>query len=398
MSANRRTGADPYADTRGEAARTRPPLIRLRRREINVLSAAGAMLEGPLTRKVANHMRLWVDKAGTGACTLTWRAAAPAAGEYELSALSAGDRPYRLEVACGGVAVRRLVRKEGWQRVPLGRLALKKGRNTIALRSASRQFRISSLELVLPEARERIAAEAEALRGDADWFRRAGYGVMFQWCNRTTPRRGGVKLWRRKVRDFDLGALLRTVEQTGAAYVLWSMTWGQQYISAPIAALDAIVPGRTTRRDLLGELADGLCERGIRLILYYHYGYDCYHSTDRAWMEASGGHEADKSRLLDNCRAIVREVARRYGRKLHGWFFDGGQRCYDCHFDDSPYVGIPTAPFRRLTRAAKEGNPRRIVCYNPWILPSLTPFEDYFCGEGLRRFAGLKGGVFRSGP
>lgn len=48
--------------------------------------------------------------------------------------------------------------------------------------------------------------------------------------------------------------------------MLWSVTWGQQYISAPIQSLDRILPGRTTRRDLLGEMADRLHAKGIRLI------------------------------------------------------------------------------------------------------------------------------------
>ena len=63
------------------------------------------------------------------------------------------------------------------------------------------------------------------------------------------------------------------VEESGAAYVLWSVTWGNQYISAPIESLDAIIKGRTTKRDLLGEMANALHARGIKLIFYYHYGY-----------------------------------------------------------------------------------------------------------------------------
>ena len=70
--------------------------------------------------------------------------------------------------------------------------------------------------------------------------------------------------------DFDVAAFVDRAEETGASYVVWSITWGQQYISAPIKSLDKIIAGRTTQRDLLGEMADLLHTKGIRLIYYYH--------------------------------------------------------------------------------------------------------------------------------
>lgn len=174
---------------------------------------------------------------------------------------------------------------------------------------------------------------------------------------------------------------------------------GNQYISAPIQSLDAIVEGRTTRRDLLGEMADALNERGIKLIFYYHYGYDCNHSVDAEWMKASGGYKADKTEFYKNWMAIVSEIGQRYGDKLHGWWFDGGQRYYNCHFDNTPGdQGILSAPFKELTLAARSGNTQRIIAYNSWIKPRLTEYQDFYGGEGAHVATGLDNGSFRFGP
>ncbi len=105
----------------------------------------------------------------------------------------------------------------------------------------------------------------------------------------------------------------------------------------------------------------------------------------------------DKSRFYGNVMEILSEVGDRYGEKLDGWFFDGGQRYYNCHFDGSDSVGISSAPFKRIGQAARNGNCERVLCYNPWILPQLTQYQDYFAGEGSTGATGLKDGVFTHG-
>jgi hypothetical protein len=117
-------------------------------------------------------------------------------------------------------------------------------------------------------------------------------------------------------------------------------------------------------------------------------------------MEASGGYQADKTEFYQNWMAIVSEMGERYGDKLHGWWFDGGQRYFNCHFDNTPGdPGILSAPFKELTFAAKSGNPERVVAYNSWIKPRLTEYQDYYAGEGAHIPAGLQPGqgVFQSG-
>lgn len=389
---------DPYAMTGGRRGGRHLGPVPIAEGEINVVSSQTADLSGPLEIKIANYMRLWVAKNGPGRCEFVWDLDVDRAGVFEVRALTRGEQPYRLSARTTDGAIQADVDEKGWQRVVLGRVDLRSGKQVLGLSSDSAGFDLSALELVRPPAWQEIQKKAIEVRSQPDWFQRAGYGLMFQWTNRSTPPRGAVKPWEAKVGDFNLDRFVDLVEGSGAAYVIWSITWGEHYISAPIRALDDILPGRTTKRDLLGEMAERLAERNVKLIFYYHYGYDCYHSQDPDWMSASGAGAADRTRFYENWQAIVGEVGERYGDKLGGWFFDGGQRYYDCHFDNTPNMGLATAPFEDLTRTAKRGNDQRIVSYNPWILPSLTPFEDYFAGEGFRIFDGLSDGKFPDGP
>ena len=372
--------------------------------EINVVSGNLGDYQKYFNNDFFNHMCLWLTAKKDGACHISWELNVPEAGEYEVSSLAAGAGS-RLSLTLNGKPQNKVVeltatKSLGWARESMGTVKLKAGINRLHLNvTASKDFRFDALEIVKPEVKEAQYKEAMAMRYQPDWFKNAGYGLMFQWTNRATPPTGDIKPWEQKVEDFDLDGFVKLVEESGAAYVLWSVTWGQQYISAPLKSLDAIIPGRTTKRDLLGEMADALDELGVKLIFYYHYGYDCNHSVDKEWMEASGGYSADKTEFYNNFKAVVGEMGERYGDKLHGWWFDGGQRFYNCHFDNSQGdQGILSAPFKELTLTSRKGNKERVIAYNSWIKPRLTEYQDYYGGEGGRSFSNLENGLFPDGP
>jgi hypothetical protein len=364
----------------------------------NVLSTGLAQRSPGVQPHTANFMLLWASTTGRSSETMAWTLFAPADGEYAVEALVRARGKLNLRMN-DRPAASYTVTSPGWDRMGLGNVTLKAGENLLELEiPAGNPVSVSALELIRQEIREKSAADAMAMRRSPDWFKDAGFGLMFQWTNRATPPGGDVKPWDRKVDDFNLDHLLRLVDESGASFVVWSVTWGEQYISAPIQSLDRILPGRTTKRDLLGELADGLKARGVRLIFYYHYGYDCYHSKDPAWMRASGGYLPDKTVLFRNIESILGEVGNRYGDKMDGWFLDGGHRYYDTRFDGSASIGPSTAPFRKLALAARKGNDGRVLCFNSWILPRLTEYQDYFAGEGQIAHEGLDQGVFPRGP
>jgi len=352
---------------------------------------------------VGNYMTLWVfPKEEHKKSSITWDIYAPKAGTYDVSAsVEAWGANYTL--LCNDKTVKTIAEPYGgFKIVEFGKLDLVKGKNTLVIEMTNtlKKQRFSHLTIVEENYHTKVLARALESRVQEEWFKNAGYGLMFQWTNRATPPMGKVKAWEQKVNDFKLDAFLEAVESSGAKYVVWSITWGEQYISAPIKSLDKILTGRTTTRDLLGEMADALHQRGVKLIFYYHYGYDCMHSTDAEWMKAVGGYKADKTMLYDNWMNIIAEIGKRYGDKLNGWWFDGGARYLNCHFDGSPAdKGIITAPFEQMTKVARTGNPKRMVAYNSWIKPRITEFQDYYGGEGSSSFNGrtLDNGVFISG-
>lgn len=375
-----------------------PKALRLDPATRNVLSTGLAQRSSGVQPHTANFMLLWASTTGRSSETMAWTLFAPADGEYAVEALvrARGKLNLRINDRPAGSFT---VTNPGWDRVELGAVTLKVGENVLELEvAAGSPVSLSALELVNTEFESKLAEDAMSMRQSPDWFKDAGYGLMFQWTNRATPPSGDIKPWNQKVDDFDLDSLIRVVDQSGASFVVWSVTWGQQYISAPIQSLDRILPGRTTKRDLLGELADALKVKGVRLIFYYHYGYDCYHSKDPEWLKATGGDSPDKARLFNNIEGILAEVGERYGDRLDGWFLDGGHRYYDAHFDGSPPVGPLSAPFRELALAARKGNGNRVLCFNSWILPRLTEYQDYFAGEGQLLHEGLEQGVFTDGP
>ncbi|WP_372807004.1 alpha-L-fucosidase [Pontiella sp.] len=398
VAANPQRGNPDYAAT---AAPSGPQVfapLPINPEGINVVAGILGNDRAEFKNNFRNYMNLWMEPKAAGPCHIEWKLNAPADGIYDVCAVAAGNGS-RMKLACNGALLEAAVEGKGWDRIALGTIPLKAGENMLTLEvEAAKGFQFDTLELVRPAVKAALLSEAQASRKSPDWFKDAGYGLMFQWTNRATPPAGSIKPWEQKVDDFDLEGFVEMVEESGAAYVLWSITWGNQYISAPIKSLDAILPGRTTQRDLLGEMADALHARGIKLIFYYHYGYDCNHSIDADWMEATGGYRADKSELFKNWSAIVSEIGNRYGDKLNGWWFDGGQRYYNCHFDGTPGdQGILSAPFKELTLAAKSGNPERVVAYNSWVKPRLTEYQDFYGGEGKTGFQELRDGVFPSG-
>lgn len=397
----------PYAVTANKVTLAKPATLSIDPNGITMLSPNLGKLSAGIQPVVRNYMILWCS-AKSGKSQVEWTVEAPRDGVYGVLASIEGQGS-ELTVACNGQQHQVTVTQSGWHRLEVGSIALEAGTNKVLLAidavsvtsgKRKKDFLLSALELARPSTREAIQKEALAMITQPDWFKDAGYGLMFQWTNRATPPEGPIKAWDQKVNDFDLDAFMTLVDESGAAYVVWSITWGNQYLSAPIKSLDAIIAGRTTKRDLLKEMSDRLHEKGVKLIFYYHYGYECYHSTDTDWLTAAGGYDADKTKLYTNVMNIISEVGNRYGDKLDGWWFDGGARYLNCHFDGSSAAdGILTAPFKAFTAAAKTGNAERMVAYNSWIKPRITEYQDYYGGEGKTAFkpAELSEGVFISG-
>jgi hypothetical protein len=69
---------------------------------------------------------------------------------------------------------------------------------------------------------------------------------------------------------FDVRAFADQMASIGVEYVYFTAWHYKMYLLGPNAALDKWLPGHTTKRDLIGEIADALAAKGIALVIYAH--------------------------------------------------------------------------------------------------------------------------------
>lgn len=254
-----------------------------------------------------------------------------------------------------------------------GTLDLKAGGQTLALRATAlpgEGLRLYTLALTPLSACDRldsIARRARQGRAPTDWFVAARYGVSFHWTAMTQPRHGAAKPFPAAVRDFDVEALADAVATTGAGYVTFTSTHAPHWFPAPIESIEKILPGNTCERDLIGDLADALTQRDIRLILYYPGGRSEDDTPEIPWGVASGW-TGDRERYFKNFCAIFTEIGQRYGEKVAGYWFDF------CPFNVSHR-------FEPLYQAAKTGYLDRLIAWNSWLNLKPSDFQEVWAGE-----------------
>lgn len=267
------------------------------------------------------------------------------------------------------------------------RLHLDKGVQEIALevnkmdRHEVIDFR--ALELTpttLTTVLEDEASEALTQRASTDWMVEDKYGLMYHWTDLTVNPDGSKLDYSQAVDAFDVDAFVDLNEELGAGFVLFTLNHQFPHCPAPIPEWEEIHPGWTTERDLIQELSDELAERNIHFILYVasHLIGRPDGVGEEKWLRA---HEFGRQNTLsesphfdifENNKIILSALGERYGQGLHGFWLDG--------WDLIP-ESYPHNNFNELFEAAKVGNPDRLVSYNRWIFPTVTPWQDYWAGE-----------------
>lgn len=324
--------------------------------------------------------------------SLTWYLECPSSEALNVTALIKGQQA-EVQLQARQKKLTKPI-STNWNRVELGEITLSAGMNevTILASQPGEGMEIYSLELATPELKTSLEKQAEEMRSNTAWMREARYGLQFHWTSKSQPRYGKQKRYADAVQDFDVDAFSQMVDETGAGYVLITTSHAEQYFPAPIKAIDSIMLGRTTERDLVRDLIEALGAYDIRLMLYYHIGHGHWKKPDGWWVRT--GFDLDNPDVfINNWCSIMNEIGHRYGEGLAGWFYDDGCAYYPLNPD-----------FRQLGMAAKAGNPHRAICYNPWIWPRFTDFQDYLCGEGyqflkMHDYLPADGtGIFTDGP
>ena len=242
-----------------------------------------------------------------------------------------------------------------------------------------------AMELIPVAAKERIVAEQERAiksRASTDWFVRERYGVMFHWDHNTQPRHGPKKPYAEAVRDFDVNAFADMVEEMGVGYVIFTLNHGNTQWPAAITSWEKLHPGWTTKRDLVGDIANALDKRGIKLIVYIASHVvlnDALRSDMLSMNEKDGEDEVFEVHL-----ETLNEMGLRYGRKVAGYFFDGWPII-------PQHVPRAQVSYERFFEACKTGNPDRIIALNYWIFPHETLLQEYWAGETPGKVKPAKG-------
>ena len=348
--------------------------------DYTVLIAQDGTLTGGLKlEQKADHKKFHVKGWTRKDQNISWDVNVPTQGNFEVNVLlqNLSSSPFFAEVSSGSFVVSRIFQEQGnksWQRLKLnGTLRLNEGKQKIVLRiipvsvNDTLNACVYSIELVLPSVRQRLSGSAMSMRANCQWFRDAGYGLMFHWTRGVSPLSGDPKPYADAVRDFNVDAFATQVAETGAGFVTLTTTHAFHYFPAPLKALDSILPGRTAQRDLIANIADALGKRGIKLLLYYNLGSN----YDPEWLKASGFWNSNPEKFFNNWIKMISEIGARYKDKVAGFWFDDGTMSYYYR----------SAPWEKLAKAAKAGYSQRMISYNPWVYPSATEFQDFYPGE-----------------
>jgi len=370
------------------------PPVRIKSNDVTVLMSDRAKINGGM--KIANGgdlKRFYVQNWTNTDESFEWTVEAPKNGKYTVDLLIAGTPGVKVEISGPRNKIICTLAENGWDKIAVpGELQLQKGSNIVTIKALDvANLKLKSLELINSADKSKIEKRIKEFRSDTKWMADSGYGLMFQWGGWGYPQHGPKKEWPKMIDDFNVESFANMCAEAGAGYVVWSATWMTYYFPAPIKAIENILPGHTSSRDLIGELADALNKRGIKMILYYNLGgWWAKNEVPKYGWAKNGPSEEDHKYFTETFCSITTEVGKRYGKKLAGWMIDDGMIYYP-------------APFEQMGKALKSGNPDRLISYNSWILPRFTDFQDFFMGEGNedgKAGSGPKGGdgIIAKGP
>ena len=204
-----------------------------------------------------------------------------------------------------------------------------------------------------------------------DWFHKAGFGMFVHWTTASLPLNGEQKEYHKAVEDFDLDTFVNQIVDSGAKFVFFTASHSQMHVPFPLDELDAILPNHTSKRDLIGELADALEKHNIKLMLYFN-GDGC---NDIEWQNATYTY-TDRETHAEYCYKVAEAISKKYAGKIHGWWID-------CCYVEGLCTGYGTSyDFVRYANALRAGNPDSIVAFN------FKGIEEWDCdwGKGISDF------------
>lgn len=210
----------------------------------------------------------------------------------------------------------------------------------------------------------------------ADWMHEGSYGLMVHYLPEPegASSRARADDFNRIVDAFDVDGFMEQFAESGADWLLFTIGQNLGYYCSSNSVLDALVPGRTSRRDLMMELAQAVKGLGKRMLLYLPAEVAQQDDEIRAAFRWTRENLAE---FMDVYLQFVEAYSAKFGLLHDGWWFDG---CYE------RYYTLPGWDWRRWLDAARAGNPDSIVAFNDGSfcigkIQPVTPLEDYLAGE-----------------
>ncbi len=374
---------------------------------ITVLMAASSTMSQGLTVKWPDKSpkHFWVEGFNDINQSLEWKVNVKKSGRFHVDVLLSAkpQEQFEIQVLNNGSNLLFTSSIDGWDKIDGGMISLSKGENIIRLIKKTNKSNVSvkSLELIEEDELRDYRKRVEQFKVSTDRFAGTGYGLMFQYGPWAYPQKGEErKTMDEMARDFDINKFVAMVKETGASYVIWSLTWWDYKLMMPSKSVDRIIGNseRTSSENFIGKLAHELKANDIRFMLYYHLGHASHMGGKTDWWQAQQWPEefaatgsGQRDVFFANWMAVIKEIGENLGEDLDGWFFDDGLVYYP-------------APFEKMGLAARAGNSNRLISYNPWICADYTEFQDVYFGEGshgeVRAGSAPIGGngVFKSGP
>lgn len=211
-----------------------------------------------------------------------------------------------------------------------------------------------------------------------DWMVEEGlFGMMVHWiAPGPAPEKGErISDLNRAVDAFQLDRFIEQFEESGAAWLIFTIGQNTACYASPNATLDRLAETEhCSRRDLALELAGEVHKLGKRFIAYLPAEI----KAPKALHKPFAWNPDDQSEFQKRYTAFIREYAERFGNLLDGWWFDG---CYTwSDFHNSLY------DWELWCGASRAGNPDAALTFNDGSFcvgktEPVTPMQDYLSGE-----------------
>jgi len=156
--------------------------------------------------------------------------------------------------------------------------------------------------------------------------------------------------------QFNVPRFLEEFQRTGAGWLIFTIGQNTGYYASPNALLDTWAgAGHCTRRDLVGEIAQGVHRMGKRFIAYLPCEVNA-NATLHGAFKWNNTHGTDQATFQPQYTQFLREWAQRWGKHLDGWWLDG---CYTWPEFHHSKMNWPL-----WYEALRAGNPDALVTFN----------------------------------